>query len=269
MLEIFFLVLTVVSPLLGALFLRYVIATVSGRDSLSWFSTALFVLATGIRPWRHLVDRFSERTKELHDVIHYPPTSDGMDSKMDEMMKRVAELEASLASLHAQLTDTTDELFECVDEAVDSIESTDQKSEKMSEKHEMRLRDLEEAVLALKKSREVEKKLSVQTNMATHPSAALMSLLPSWLGLGLLSPPRTPTRVRHSPSSVTSKHNLRTYPSNSSIRLESIPEEDTKPSSSNSTQSSFQLRIPGAPLVLRWGDLATLPLRRVVHYLLA
>jgi hypothetical protein len=266
-LEIFFLVLTIISPLLGAIFLRYVITTVSGRDSLSWFNTALFVLATGIRPWRHLVNRLGERTKELHDVIHYPPVLEGVDSKVDALAARVSHLEASLASLRTKLATATEELFEYVDESVDSVELTGYKHEKRSDKQEAKLRELEEIVMALKKSREHEKKLSVRTN-ASYTSMTIMSLLPSWLGLGVISAPRTPTRVRHTSPLVTSKHSVRTFPSNSSVRLESIPEEDARPPPGTPAPSSFQLRVPGAPLVLRWGDLATLPLRRVIHYLL-
>jgi hypothetical protein len=263
----FFLALTVASPFLGAIFLRYIIVHVSGRDALSWFSTVLFVLATGVRPWRHLVERLNERTKQLHDTIHYPPAPTGLESKLDDVLERIAHLESSLATTRTKLVHATDELYEYVDDAVDTVEIACHRHEKKFEKHDTRMKDVEEMLTALKKSKDLEKKLSIKTTHGgSHPSSVLLSLFPSsWLGPGVVSPPRTPTRVR--PTPVTIKHGLRAYSSSSSIRLESIPEEDTKPPPT-SMSSSFQLHIPGAPLVLRWGDLATLPLRRVVHYLL-
>jgi hypothetical protein len=258
----FFLTLTVASPFLGALFLRYVIAHVSGQDSLSWFSTALFVLATGIRPWRHMVGRLTERTKELHDIIHYPPASSDLESKLDNALERLTQLESSLAIARNKLVHTTADLYEYVDDAVDTVEIACRKHDKKLEKHDARMKDVEDALTVLKKSKDFDKKLCSKTHVGSHASTDVLSLFPSWLGVGLLSPPRTPTRVRPS-----TKHGLRPYPSSSTIRLESIPEEDTKPPPVSSL-SAFQLRIPGAYLVLRWGDLATLPLRRVVHYLL-
>ena len=70
--ELSLLFLTFLSPFLGALLLRYATAAVLGPQSVSWFSTGLFVLATGMRPWSHLVERIRTRTEELHDLIHYP-----------------------------------------------------------------------------------------------------------------------------------------------------------------------------------------------------
>jgi hypothetical protein len=264
--ELSFLTLTVVSPFLGALFLRYVVAAISGTDALSWFSTGLFVLATGMRPWRHLVERFHSRTHELHNVIHYPPTPDKLQSELEEMNERVSRLEKSLASLRVRLADTTEDVYEYVDDAVDALQTSSKKFEKKCEKNESRLKDVEDSVAGLRKGKEKDKRLSVNTtNLAARPSMALISSFPSWLGLGLLPSSRTPHRPRYPSQSGTSKHALRTFPSSSSMRLESIPEEDTKPVADS---RSFRLQIPGARLVLRWGDLATLPLRRVVHYLL-
>jgi len=245
------------------MFLRFVIAAVSGTDALSWFSTGLFVLATGMRPWRHLIDRFNERTHDLHNVIHYPPTPDKTQFKIDEMSARIDELEKTLAGLRAKVADTLEDVYGYMDDAVDAVQSSNRKHEKKYDKQEARLKEVEDGVASLRKGKD--KRLSVNTNLTAHPSMALISFFPSWLGLGLLSSSRTPHRPRYSSQSTPSKHALRSYPSSSSVRLESIPEEDTKPVSNS---RPFRLHIPGAQLVLRWGDLATLPLRRVIHYLL-
>ena len=60
------LVLAIVSPVVGAVFLRHVL------NALTWFSTTLSVLATGIRPWSHLIARLKDRTRELDTALHYP-----------------------------------------------------------------------------------------------------------------------------------------------------------------------------------------------------
>ena len=73
----------------------------SSRQRYSWFSTGLFVLATGMRLWSHLVERIRTHTGELHDLIHYPaPHSSsaahsdlemrvlGLENKLKKMGKR-------------------------------------------------------------------------------------------------------------------------------------------------------------------------------------
>ncbi|PCH42924.1 hypothetical protein WOLCODRAFT_144277 [Wolfiporia cocos MD-104 SS10] len=77
--ELFLLLLTLLSPALGALFLQRVLAALGDGASLSWFSMTLFVLATGVRPLRHLVLRISARTHALHDAVHYPPSARGAE----------------------------------------------------------------------------------------------------------------------------------------------------------------------------------------------
>jgi hypothetical protein len=267
--EIFFLSLTVISPFLGAIFLRYVIAAISGTDALSWFSTGLFILATGMRPWRHLAERFNQRTHELHDVIHYPPTPDKTQIEILQMRAQISQLEKLVVGLRAKLADTADDLYLYVDDTVDNLKTSSRKHEKEYERQEARLKDVEESIAGLRKGKEKDKRLSVNTNLPPHTPLSLTSCFPSWLGLSS-SPPAT-HRARFSTQSTPSKHPIRSYPSSSSMRLESIPEEEAK--SFHDTKSprsprSFQLRIPGFYLILRWGDLATLPLRRVVQYLL-
>ena len=68
--ELMYLSFTVLSPFLGAMLLRSVAAAVSGDPNiLSWFSTSLFVLATGIRPWSHLVERLRSRSLALNEIL--------------------------------------------------------------------------------------------------------------------------------------------------------------------------------------------------------
>lgn len=69
-LELMYLFLSVLAPFLGATLLRHVSHAVTGsHEALSWFSTALFVLATGLRPWMHLIDRLKGRSEALNGVL--------------------------------------------------------------------------------------------------------------------------------------------------------------------------------------------------------
>ncbi|KAH9943668.1 hypothetical protein B0H21DRAFT_748473 [Amylocystis lapponica] len=104
--ELFYLAITVISPLLGALFLQHVTSALGGERVLSWFSTTLFVLATGIRPWSHLISRLRARTDALHNAVHHPPPDPLSDTavlraQMTRTLKRVTALERELSTLRA------------------------------------------------------------------------------------------------------------------------------------------------------------------------
>src|ERR1700722_6548383 len=133
-LEFFFLSLTVISPLLGAFILRHAATTILGTDAVSWFSTRLFVLATVIRPWKHLVERFQQRVVELHDLIHYPPSSftasEDAQARMEEMAQRVGELERSLSKFKVKVSNITEDIYDYVDDAMQGMDKTFRRHEK-------------------------------------------------------------------------------------------------------------------------------------------
>jgi len=161
--EFFFLFVTVVSPFLGALLLQYATAAVSGPDAISWFSTGLFVLATGMRPWSHLVKRLSHRTSVLHDVIHYPPQpqseeegekeKDDITAKMDELLKRVEALEKRGDKLKQRVGHELDDLFDRFEDSLSKIGRSVRKQERKVEKQERRVRTIHEDLIHLKSSR--------------------------------------------------------------------------------------------------------------------
>ncbi|KAH9069350.1 hypothetical protein EDB83DRAFT_470382 [Lactarius deliciosus] len=70
--EFAYLFLSMITPFAGVALLRSVLRSINGVDSISWFSTTLFVLAAGVRPWGHFTSRLREHTSSLHDSIHYP-----------------------------------------------------------------------------------------------------------------------------------------------------------------------------------------------------
>ena len=68
------LILCALTPFLGATLLRLGTSLLypGPEPALSWFSTTLFVLAAGIRPWRHLTHLLLVRTDALHLAAHRP-----------------------------------------------------------------------------------------------------------------------------------------------------------------------------------------------------
>ena len=256
-LELFYLTVTVLSPLMGALFLRTIMNTLS-PTSISWFSISLFVLATGLRPWRHVIERLQERTTDLHDIVHYPPSDmEKAQSQLDLLSEKVAMLEAELKVTKARLETISAEIYEHVEVTYDAMEKVVRRQEKRTEATkgalETRLSRVEKDVDILLERREIR---------ADTPSPTLMSILKQHLNIILPASitGTSPTKC----SSRSSQKNGR--PRSSSIKLETIPEISTfQPNTAGS--SSF--RIPGLRLVLCIGDLVTLPVRFIFAYLLS
>ncbi|KAF8055246.1 hypothetical protein FPV67DRAFT_1385990, partial [Lyophyllum atratum] len=259
MLEFFFLGMTALSPFFGAMFLRYATAAVIGEESVSWFSTALFVLATGMRPWAHVIDRFQQRTEDLHDVIHYPSpnlTAEDVHVQMAEMIKRVEHLETALTKAKERLIDATEEVYEYVDEAVTAVDRTVKRHERKYDKQEAKVNEMEQTLEGLKGKGKQKAGPTIAHAPAATPSL-LASILPAWM---FTAPPQRSLYAspHHSP-----KHTLRSFPSASSIHLETIPEEET------TKYPVLAQPLNLTSLVLsRVGYLATMPLRAVVRMVL-
>ncbi|KAH8992183.1 hypothetical protein EDB92DRAFT_2114243 [Lactarius akahatsu] len=99
--EFAYLFLSMITPFAGVALLRFVLRPINGIDSISWFSTTLFVLAAGVRPWGHFTSRLREHTSSLHDSIHYPsPDSQFIiDSRLQVVLDRVNSLEQELSTV--------------------------------------------------------------------------------------------------------------------------------------------------------------------------
>lgn len=265
-LEIFYLFLTILSPLLGVAILRVVILSVAGPETISWFSTSLFILATGIRPWKHAVERLRQRTQDLHTVIHYPPASSlDAQSQIEALTTHVAELESQLKECNDTIKVLTEDVFDHVEGAVEGLEKSMRKQERKNDAfystQESRLAALEQNMEALLERKETSVQgstLSYNLTSAFHATLVepLALVLPDWA--------RSSRRDKHPPSPRPSPKIGR---SRTPTKLETIPEGATfTPKSARYRFPSF--RIPGLKFVLRIGDLATLPVRRVVAYLL-
>ncbi|KAF7314401.1 OTU domain-containing protein [Mycena kentingensis (nom. inval.)] len=99
-LEILLLFICLVTPALGVVLLRSLTSTTpyggtEARQPISWFSTSLFALLTGIRPLRELVSRVTTHTSTLHMRIH---NSSGEADR------------GELAALHAEVAQLTKRL---------------------------------------------------------------------------------------------------------------------------------------------------------------
>ncbi|KAF8518601.1 hypothetical protein JB92DRAFT_2663672, partial [Gautieria morchelliformis] len=127
--ELCYLTLSVLAPLIGAALLRYVGTALTGRDYISWFSTGVFVLVTGVRPWRHLCHRLRSRTEELQEAIQ------SFRTEGDDIPKRITRLEEEITQLKMEVA-TKDEMLRCnkvVDDSLDVLDAMVGKQQRMVE----------------------------------------------------------------------------------------------------------------------------------------
>ncbi|CAA7263989.1 unnamed protein product [Cyclocybe aegerita] len=255
--ELFFLFLTFLSPLLGALLLRYASEAILGPEAVSWFSTGLFVLATGVRPWAHLIDRLNQRTAELHDFVLYPPPTLSVSEEAHQQLEqRVAQLEKALGKMRTKVAHATEDVYEYVDDAVDAVEHAMRKQERKWDKYEGKVNEVEQVV----------GQLHAVTTRKEHATTLYASLLAdiSAFKSGFLSTidyftsPAPHKTLCRGPALKTPMRSL----SGTSTPLETIVEEehavDTYP-------LLGRLSSITSSLVYRAGYLATLPLRAVAR----
>ena len=141
--------------------IRYVFSAMNGVDSLSWFSTTLFVLATGIRPWSHLISRLQERTSDLQDAVEEPERErlereNGRKlqeafSRLDTLERVVIELRAKSAKI-APLQEACDDLSEALGDMERSVLRHERKVEAARIAHGSRLSAMEHSVCRLEDS---------------------------------------------------------------------------------------------------------------------
>ncbi|KXN83192.1 hypothetical protein AN958_01706 [Leucoagaricus sp. SymC.cos] len=166
-LELFCLAITAASPFIGAHLLRCAMKAVLGPESISWFSTGLFVMATGMRPWSHLVERISQRTASLQDFIHYPPSTPTQHNEKDELkalVRRIDDLEGSVSQLRDRLKSTSEELSDYMDDAFDYLKRSLRNRQRQFDEQGERFRSLERSITLL----------SAQTSGAERKSGLMM-----------------------------------------------------------------------------------------------
>ncbi|RPD76925.1 hypothetical protein L226DRAFT_459267 [Lentinus tigrinus ALCF2SS1-7] len=163
--EILYLGLSILSPFIGAVFLGRVLSALGDGAALSWFSTTLFVLATGIRPWSHLINRLQDRTQELHSALHYPD-EDSLASRYEEnertlhaALKRIESLERELDHLQEhvkhveQLREVCDDLSEYLGDVERTIKRNERKADAARAAQSVRLTTVEQALVEVEQRR--------------------------------------------------------------------------------------------------------------------
>jgi hypothetical protein len=159
--EFAYLFISMITPFFGAALLRVVLELINGVDSISWFSTTLFVLAAGIRPWGHLISRLREHTTLLHDSIHYPSPDTQLiaDSRLQAVVDRVISLEQELLTvkramaLRAHVEDVHDDINRALENAAHAIRKQERKSDSARISNDARLATLEKAVSRIERAR--------------------------------------------------------------------------------------------------------------------
>ncbi|KAF8963315.1 hypothetical protein BDZ97DRAFT_1919976 [Flammula alnicola] len=298
-LEFFFLFLTFISPFLGAALLRFATDAILGPDAVSWFSTGLFVLATGMRPWAHLIDRLSQRTTDLHDFVHYPPPAQPVAlEEYQALENRVAQLEKALSKIKTKVANTTEDVYEYVDDAVDAVEHAMRKQERKYDKYEGKVKEVEQVVVQLSASTTprhgtVTQEDSIRGALAAdirtlkaYLSSILEHTIPAWIMLPsrrmLYGTIYTSGPSTNSSSTIYIGNQLssgkipmrslsgQSSPSQPSTPLETILEEEPVyvPAKSSNLWLLAQPYYLTSSLVYRIGYLATTPLRAVARMVL-
>lgn len=240
--EVFFLLCTTLSPFIGAYLLRHVLLAIAGRDVLSWFSTTLFVLATGMRPWSQVLDRLQNRIDALHDIVHIvPPPSQRHAQEIADLRAQVEALQKSVL----QARQETDDAYDYIDEAIEATEKNVKRHEKRCDKNEQRMRDLEVVVDTLKGK--VKRMPLTPLNLKSSSRASKV-----WDYLFASQPVKGKPQY---PPSASPKYSLHSF-TQSSERLESIPENGE----CVETSVMLPVKLAGSAVRGAWG-LATLPMR--------
>ena len=241
--------------------MRYILATLEGIDNISWFSTTLFVLATGIRPWSHLIERFSKRTQDLHDAVHYPSADSHVhqqgqvDERLDRILDRLDTMDLVINELRTKvstlepLREVCDDLSEAIGDVERSLLRHDRKIESARVSHETQLSTLEASLLRLEErhrqdrdiledqaillphGREVSGFIQTITAYTTRLSRRVCNIVIPYLPLRLsASPKSTPTVTFASPSQSVNEEpdspGRDDLNQHFTTRLETIPEAE-------------------------------------------
>ena len=229
-----YLFLAALAPFLGVFFLRTVIQTITGEDAAPWFSTTVFVLASSLRPWSHIVSRLRHRVRDLHEAIHYPSPESQLiaDSRIQAIHSHVEELELELERVKRTMVlghavkEAHDEIFDALEDVERTVKKQDRKAEVNRSHTETRLAELETIVTRL----ETEGKTFDQSGFVLRRLLTDLTLLPRhlWDVLPFIhrfqSPTPAVTTDKGKGSTATSNYHTYSPTSRRPPRLETIPE---------------------------------------------
>ena len=250
--EYVYLFISIITPFIGAALLRSVLGLVNGVESISWFSTTLFVLAAGVRPWGHLISRLRERTSSLHDTIHYPSpdTQFIAASRLQAVVDRVGNLEQELSkikramAMRAYVEEMHDDLSSALQDSERAIRKQERKSESVRISCDTRFAALEKAVSRIERARGERIRGVISTSNSVASSVAddraynrlklvsgsifhFLRVLANGLTFNYFDPP--PPLSSPSVSVVSTGTRPPSHRTKISSRLETIEEDETEP----------------------------------------
>jgi hypothetical protein len=229
-----YLFLAALAPFLGVFFLRTVILTITGEDAAPWFSTTVFMLASSLRPWSHIVSRLRHRVRDLHEAIHYPSPESQLiaDSRIRAILNHVEELEREMERVKRTMVlghavkEAHDEIFDALEDVERTVKKQDRKVEVNKTLTETRLAEVEAVIGRL----ETEGKTVDQPGFVLRRLFADLAWLPHhiWDVLPFIHPFKpmlSPTATEKGKGSTTTP-NYHAYSPTSRRppRLETIPE---------------------------------------------
>jgi hypothetical protein len=250
--EFAYLLVSMITPFAGAALLRTVLGLVNGVDSISWFSTTLFVLAAGVRPWGHLISRLREHTTSLHDTIHYPSpdTQFIATSRLQAVVDRVNSLEQELSAIkrgmatRAYVEEIHDDLSSALQSTERAIRKLERKSESVRISYDTRFAALEKAVARIERARgerargifpggDVTSSSATDDRTYSRFESVLASIfrfvraIANNLTFNYFDPPSLPASPSVPPAMVGARPPL--HHTKTPSRLETIEEDETEP----------------------------------------
>lgn len=158
-----------------------------GPESVSWFNVGLFVMATGMRPWAHLVERLRKRTSDLHEIIQYPIppdiiTTGKLIDRLEELSRRIDKLEKTTRKNETKTMELREDVYRNIDEMSVKMDGIVRRHKKRQARQESRVKGVEDTLRHLK-SGQPQQELPIVFRL--FPVSLFLHVVPSWLYLPL------------------------------------------------------------------------------------
>ncbi|KAJ7787538.1 hypothetical protein B0H14DRAFT_279768 [Mycena olivaceomarginata] len=237
-LDLGLLLVCLIMPLLGVALMRSLASLFSPSScssaapvSISWFSTALFGLATALRPPRELVSRTSTLHSQVHAHLARSSSSRDKNGDAESTQAQLAALRAQVARLDlavAQLAapDQEDAMYAYVEDALAPLEKGVRRVERRVGRLRAGRKELEGASQSHSSSAAGSKSKTIFVPAQPQfPHTTAFALVSSWFGGSPAQPPPPPhTTYVPPPLSPT---NTNGNGAGKRRALDSIPEEES------------------------------------------
>lgn len=137
-------------------------------------------MATGMRPWAHLVERLKKRTSDLHETIQYPippdiVTTGKLIDRLEELTRRLDKLENITRRTETKTMELREDVYHKINEMSVKMDGIVRKHKKRHARQDSRVEGVEDALRRMK-SGQSQQKLPWLFPVFFH-------LVPSWLYL--------------------------------------------------------------------------------------